>query len=171
MNPFFEEYFTLRNAIDLQCSTLWELYKNNMKCKQGCSKCCESFRILPLEFHAIQYISPDKTIKINTNASKTECVFLVRNKCAIYENRPIMCRTHGFPLVRLNEEAGAYEVSFCDLNFIRYKLSKFTEENVIQEDQINSKLFMLNKRFIQKNYPDKYEPLELIELNDIFKGE
>jgi Fe-S-cluster containining protein len=169
MEKYIEEYLALRAEIDGHCSRLWQIHKNQMQCKSGCSMCCQSFRILPVEYYVIQnlLISAEIPSFVSRGKDKKKCRFLINDACTIYENRPLMCRTHGFPLVRINEEADAYEVSFCELNFKGFNLNKFTEKNVFEEDKMNSQLFLLNKRFVDEIFPEKYEPVELIELNEL----
>ncbi|MBN1117211.1 MAG: YkgJ family cysteine cluster protein [Bacteroidales bacterium] len=166
---YFDAYINIRDKVDEECQKLWKVHHKQMKCKEGCSKCCQSFKILPVEFHAIQKVLKDKDIKINENATPDQCKFLVDNRCVIYEHRPMICRTQGYPLVRLNEEAGAYEVSFCDLNFIGYPLEKFEHNNVFYEDTFNSKAYMLNKEFIQTFKDKEYDAIELVDLNELKK--
>src|SRR5512147_965349 len=99
MNKYFEQYLTLRNEVDNQCALLWEAHKSHMKCKQGCIDCCQSFRILPIEFHAIKESIPKASRENADITDINDCRFLADGACTIYEIRPIMCRTHGFPLV------------------------------------------------------------------------
>jgi Fe-S-cluster containining protein len=161
------DYKLLRIEIDNRCSRLWKMHHNYMSCAEGCSSCCQAFKILPVEFHFIQESINGQQIKINKSHGNEQCKFLHNNRCSIYENRPVICRTHGYPLIRLNEEAGAYEVSFCDLNFENFKLEKFNRNNVFYEDKYNSKLFMLNKKFIDNWSKNKYDSIQLIELNEL----
>ncbi|MBN2486725.1 MAG: YkgJ family cysteine cluster protein [Bacteroidales bacterium] len=161
------EYKKLRNEIDSKCQRLWNIHRAHMKCKEGCSQCCQAFRILPVEFHYISLMLKNKNIAINKDFGSSQCKFLVNNRCSIYEHRPVICRTHGFPLTRLNEEAGAYEVSFCELNFEGFKLEKFNKNNVFPEDVYNSKLYMLNKKFIGQLHETPYDSIQLLELNNV----
>lgn len=165
----FHNYLALRDTIDEQCSRLWEIHSSHMECKAGCSSCCQAFRLLPIEYHYIKKKLEGKSIAINNQASEKECSFLVHNKCTIYEHRPIICRTHGYPLSRLNEEVEAYEISFCPLNFKEFNFEDFNVENLYPEDQYNSKLFMLNKKFIADFDEEEYDSLEMVELNHLAK--
>lgn len=166
-SEFFGLYRELRDKVDLTCNDLWAIHKKNMYCKQFCSKCCQLFRILPIEFHFIQEGIRGKTITINQKSQKDECKFLVNNECTIYEYRPIICRTHGYPLARFNDEAGAYEISYCDLNFRTLKLDDFNSENVFYEDDTNKQFYELNKAFIKSLKFEKYDMIELLEVNNI----
>ncbi len=167
MKKHFEQFEKIRERIDEQCARLWEKHSKHMQCRAGCSMCCQSFKVLPLEFHYIQEKIQNKNIPINTNYKKGECKFLVDNTCMLYEERPIICRTHGYPLARLNEEASAYEISFCELNFKGFSLDKFTKQNVYFEDDFNSELFALNKEFIKEHHELDYDTIELIEVNKL----
>jgi Fe-S-cluster containining protein len=161
------EYIELRDEIDRKCNRLWNIHQSRMNCKEGCAFCCQSFKIFPLEFYSIQQSLIKKPTQVAKKFKAESCKFLIDNTCSIYVNRPIICRTHGYPLTRLNEEAGAYEISFCELNFTDNTFEKFNRNNVYFEDKFNSKLFMLNKRFIEKLPEDNFEPIQLIELNDV----
>lgn len=165
MGKHLEEYKALRDEIDARCGDLWKQHNSNMKCASGCSSCCQAFKILPIEHEYIQEKIKDLDFEINENIKKGECKYLVDNKCSIYDHRPIICRTHGFPLVRLNEELEEYEVSFCHLNFKGVSLEKFNSNNVFFEDTFNSKLFKLNKEYLDSQKESMYDQGQLLELN------
>lgn len=164
---YFQKYLKIRDSIDNSCKKLWGIHSKHMKCRKGCSMCCQSFKVLPVEFNTIQKAIAGKDVQVNKKASEGQCKFLVNNSCSIYENRPVICRTHGYPLVRINEETEAYEVSYCELNFVGYPLEKFKHTNVFFEDTANSKLYMLNKEFIEASGESEYDPVELIALNNL----
>ena len=114
-----------------------------MQCKKGCEQCCEDFNIFPVEFCSI---AEDLNYRFPEHTSG-HCVFLSSGICTIYDYRPLICRTHGLPLVRMNDD-GVWEFSSCDMNFRNAESVLFTEDNVLFEDVMNSRLFMLNKDFI-----------------------
>jgi Fe-S-cluster containining protein len=161
----FKAYIELRNDIDKMCGKLWNELDNHMQCKAGCSSCCQAFKILPVEFEYIKRNISVSELETNQSTDTKSCKFLVNKRCSIYENRPIICRTHGFPLVRLNEEVEEYEVSFCELNFKKFPLENFTSENVLLEDQYNSNLYQLNKKYLKAVNDTSYDVAELIEVN------
>ena len=97
-------------------------YSSEMKCKEGCSKCCftdisifqveserikEWFKTLELEVQERL-----KALWLTKNESGA-CAFLYDNKCTIYEARPVICRTQGAPLYLASENA----LDYCQLNF------------------------------------------------------
>jgi uncharacterized protein len=164
---YIDNYLKVREKIDANCSQLWKLHKNNMVCSVGCSSCCQAFKILPVEFFAIEELLKNESVKINRNYKADECKFLIDNCCSIYQHRPIICRTHGFPLVRVNDMDDTFEISFCHLNFKSVKLDAFKKTNVFYEEKYNIKLFKLNQKFLSK-WPSKENlNLSLIDLNKL----
>lgn len=164
---FFHLYKKLRDEVDNLCDSLLQKHQSFMQCHEGCSMCCQSFKILPVEFHAIQEELMGRDIQINQNTKPGECKFLINNRCSIYKRRPVICRTHGFPLARLNEDEEAYEIFYCELNFIKFSLDKFNNKNVYFEEENSVKLFELNKEFIKHFKQKKYDSLELLKVNEL----
>ncbi len=93
----------------------FDIQKPYIHCKKGCAACCQTgeypvselelmymiagFKKLPEELQA-QIIAKTDKIKaerIPDNKEKYlyECPFLIDNVCSIYNNRAIICRTHG----------------------------------------------------------------------------
>ncbi len=167
MDSPFKKYKSFRNEVDNRCTVLWEKHHQHMKCRAGCASCCEAFKVLPVEFEYIKANINFDELKPNWDASDDECVFLVNNKCSIYEHRPIICRTHGYPLVRLNEELEEYEVSFCPLNFKNFPIDSFNNQNVYFEDKYNSELFQINKEFLEDSANTEFDNGQLIPLRDV----
>lgn len=164
---FYKLFSSFRAKINTKCSELMAIHGEGMNCKISCSSCCQAFKVLPLEFHLIQEEIQNRNVKINDKAKPDECKFLVDHACSIYDCRPIICRTHGFPLARFNDEADAYEISYCKLNFINYHLDDFKNDNVFYEDDFNDELYKLNKEFILSFAKKKYDFIELLEINNI----
>jgi hypothetical protein len=58
-----------------------------------------------------------------------------------------------------------WEMSICDLNFVDYDLTKFTEGNTFPMDRYNSKLFMLNRKFLNQNPDLGCDEYQFVSLN------
>jgi len=146
-----EIYKSLRGDIEAFCNQLTQVHVNSLECKKGCCTCCVNLSVYPVEFHALKQIAENKNELKNISWDDNEsCGFLKNNKCQMYEIRPIICMTHGLPILFLEEESNKYNVSHCELNFID-ETTKFNENNTIPLDQINEKLYLINKRFISEN--------------------
>lgn len=168
MENIFKEYLLIRNEIDTLSKKLESQHKKHMKCKMGCDLCCMDYSVFPIEFHFI--LNELKKVKqkpeLNEKASEEDCIFLTDHSCNIYDVRPVICRTHGLPLLYMSED-GNWELSACELNFTEFDMEEYSEENTFPQDKFNSKLFMLNKAFIQEFKEKNYDQFELIPIKNL----
>lgn len=162
------QYENLRNEIDRHVEFLEDVHRKDMKCENGCDMCCMDYSVFPIEFHyVLNELGKSKNKLPRLGKSENgSCIFLQDHSCAIYEQRPIICRTHGLPLLFAND-AGEWELSACELNFKDFDFEDFTMENTLPQDKYNSKLFMLNKAFIADFKAEKYGEFDLIPLKDM----
>lgn len=168
MQKHFESYIELRNEIDELSEKLENNHRKHMMCKAGCDLCCMDYSVFPIEFEFIlSELKKKAKPEINTKAKEEDCIFLNDHKCSIYDARPIICRTHGLPLLYTNEN-DEWELSACELNFTDFPFEEFSEENTYPQDKFNSKLFLLNKDFISAS-GQKHEPFDLIPIKDLKK--
>ncbi|MCT4590189.1 MAG: YkgJ family cysteine cluster protein [Carboxylicivirga sp.] len=167
-----ETYKALRDEIDQSTIKLWDEHENNMACKKGCDKCCLNFDVFPIEFDYIkkqvEKEYPDVLKQDKPEEAGEKCFFLKDHQCTIYKARPIICRTHGFPLLYMNEAGDQWELSHCELNFTNVDEDYFHEDNCYMQDTFNSRLFMMNKEYIKTAHPDKGE-FDLIPLVELVK--
>ncbi|TRX71717.1 YkgJ family cysteine cluster protein [Carboxylicivirga sp. M1479] len=166
------DYRTLRDEIDSSTIKLWDEHEQNMACKKGCDKCCLNFDVFPIEFDYIkeqmQAHYPLVLEQKRPEKLGEACFFLNQHQCSIYSVRPIICRTHGYPLLYMNEEGDQWELSHCELNFTKVDEEYFHEDNCYLQDTYNSRLFMMNKEYIKTAHPDKGE-FDLIPLTELLK--
>lgn len=124
------------------------------------------FSIFPAEFYSILKETERRGIKINHETPDEACPFLIEGLCSIYESRPLICRTHGLPLLYMGEDA--WQMSWCELNFTgKKKNPEFDESNTFPQDRFNSKLFMLNREFVNSLKGKLYSETDLISLKDL----
>lgn len=167
---YYQQYDQLVQEVTSMGRELEEQHRKHMACKSGCDLCCMDYSILPVEFYAIR----DKLRKasvhaadINLNHTEPEtCIFLKNHLCTIYQQRPLICRTHGLPLLFVNDD-DEWELSACDLNFTKFDIGRFTEKNTFPQDKFNSKLFMLNKQFVSDFKEVKHGEFDLIPIRDL----
>ena len=170
MKQNFEQYKLLRTEIDNHSKKIENEHSDQIQCKKGCDMCCMDYSILPIEFHSIlNDLKENKLIpETLAKAKDDECIFLINHVCTIYNQRPIICRTHGLPLLFMNEN-NDWELSACDLNFTDFNFEEFTLDNTFPQDKYNSKLFMLNKKFISEVKDKEYDEFDLIPLKNIIE--
>ncbi|HAM97907.1 MAG TPA: hypothetical protein DCQ26_04790 [Marinilabiliales bacterium] len=169
---YFEKYRALRNEIDDTCDRLSKMHVGKMQCRQGCDSCCEKFSVFPLEFEAIkEVIQSDGTFQVpqqrNFEKFRKSCLFLKDGSCSMYEHRPIICRTQGFPLLYQSGDGTAYELSVCRLNFKEINVDTFHDGNALFMPPFNSRLYLLNQEFVKKFYPKQFKPNTRIGLSEL----
>jgi uncharacterized protein len=160
-----KQYLALRDEIDQRCQELHDEHAPHLQCRAGCDMCCMDFGILPVEFEVIKELAGDELKKGQPVNEEGACPFLVNHRCVIYHFRPIICRTQGLPLLFMGEEE--WELSACELNFTAFDFDEFTKENTFAQDKYNSRLFMLNRRFVDALSDKPYSPVELIRVSSL----
>ena len=170
MKTNIEAYFNLRDHVDKLSAQLENIHQSHLACRAGCDLCCMDYSIFPVEFYSIADQLSKQNLKLDLPAvNKGEnCAFLKDHKCTIYAERPIICRTHGLPLLYVNEEE-EWELSACELNFTEFDIGDFTNENTFPQDRFNSELFMLNKKFVADFKEKKYGEFDLIPIRELLR--
>jgi len=166
-----DEYRELRVRIDDEIKRLEGLHGADITCHPGCVSCCVNLTVFPVEFFAIlEDLKKTYTLKKDFLFDESApCGFLNEGLCRIYHFRPIICRTHGLPILFLNEsqEAPAWEVSFCELNFKNKIGIEFADEMLLDIETINAELNRLNNQFIS-SFPEKgFSAQERIQLKSL----
>lgn len=82
----------------------------------------------------------------------------------IYDVRPIICRTHGFPI--LSEHKGQQIVDYCPKNFT--SATTLPGNAFLSIDNINIMLAAVNQQFI-KDTIDCFSDGDRIAISDILK--
>lgn len=167
ITSFYQTYFEIRTQTDLLSQKLEKLHQNQLNCKSGCDMCCMDYSIFPVEYYSILHaLKTDNFISANTKTNNKKCVFLNEHVCEIYKNRPIICRTHGLPLLYTNED-GEWELSACELNFTDFNFAELSIDTTFPQDKFNSKLFLLNQKFIKEFKEIDFGEFDLIPIKNL----
>ena len=162
-----QQYRQLRDEVDRKAAELETVHADWMACKKGCSGCCMNLSVWPVEFFSILAELKETGWPRPQLNLDGECVYLdAGSACQIYPFRPLICRTHGLPLVYWHEDADPpeYGVMFCEKNFKGADKVTFTAENTLNMEEANEKLARLNLAFIEENDDAELEPQTRIEL-------
>lgn len=162
----FWEYRKVRNELTKTCTKLHHHHREHTKCRKGCDECCINFSVLAVEFFSILDSIKDHPPKMNLS-DDSKCLFLVDHACQIYDHRPYICRSHGLPILNMDEAGEQWELSYCPLNFTDVDVDYFTLDNGFQQDLHNSKLYLANREYLQADNTINYSDNELIELRKI----
>jgi Fe-S-cluster containining protein len=168
----FAPYYQLRDEIDALCESLEKEHHQHLNCRKGCDLCCMAISVFPVEFYAIKAeLNQESISELPVPQNNEDCRYLVDHNCVIYPSRPVICRTHGMPLLYRSMEGDDWELSCCELNFTGYRLEDFSPENTYPMDRINSQLFMINKNFVAGFENGKYSETDRIPMAELFQAE
>ncbi|HWB79368.1 MAG TPA: YkgJ family cysteine cluster protein [Nannocystaceae bacterium] len=94
-------------------------------CREGCARCCGvRFGVFAVEADRIRgaLARLDATLRERVRVqaddpSHTACALLVDDRCSVYDERPLICRSHGLPVQHRDDDGHAH-VEVCPLNFV-----------------------------------------------------
>jgi hypothetical protein len=147
-------YLTLRDQVDRLCARIVGDYGAALNCRAGCAGCCTLRGVLPVEaaglFLAWRALPAAARSRLRRQlagpAADDACPLLAEDLCPLYDARPIICRTHGLPL--LVEEAAGRRVDCCPMNFTGH--SSLPGTAVIDLERLNTALVTLNRQFVAR---------------------
>ncbi len=148
IKPLFKDYQALVKRVDGHIAGIQKTFPDKIACKKGCDRCCRFLTLFPVEAFSLSraYVRLPDDIKVNIrlNLEKAGCPLLIERECVLYPFRPIICRTHGYPIYM--EKKGRLLVDFCPDNF--KGVSSFPKETLLHLDQLNTLLAAINRQFI-----------------------
>ena len=145
-------YAVLQARVDQQFDHLYRQYRANFSCREGCHQCCTpNLSISLVEATRIQQalIADPKrsdellTLEMDNPHKGQRCAFLSADgRCSIYSIRPLICRSHGAPvMVPLEGEREALDA--CELNFTE-GLTHLQQGDWISIETLNTQLSLIN---------------------------
>jgi Fe-S-cluster containining protein len=72
----------------------------------------------------------------------TFCPFLLNGSCSVYAARPIICRTHGLPILYKGKLKS--EISVCRKNFKKSPVAEIDNNYLFDTEMITANLMRLN---------------------------
>ncbi|MDX2044292.1 MAG: YkgJ family cysteine cluster protein [Acidobacteriota bacterium] len=152
-------YRQLIEHVDKLAAKMSLRYAPHLVCRSGCSGCCHhhlsvfaveatavrvAFDALPELFRARLEEQARAVLESEAHEEPLACPMLMDDRCAIYESRPLICRTQGLPLL-MEAEDGEAEVDFCPLNFTgENAVDDLDEAHLVPLDDLNLKLALVN---------------------------
>jgi uncharacterized protein len=151
--PGLENYLALVQRVDELCGATYSQFEKEISCRPGCDACCRHLSIFAVEAAAIREAlralpAPAAAELREAGGAATPedpCPLLQDGLCRLYGARPIICRTHGLPL--LVSRDGESGVDFCPENF--KALERIPGSTVIDLERLNSILTAINALFLQ----------------------
>jgi Fe-S-cluster containining protein len=122
-------------------------------CRPGCESCChQRFSVFEVEAAPIREAlaqlarsDPEARRRVRERGRDDElraCALLLDGQCSVYEQRPLICRSHGLPIgVREGDDPSSpLRVDHCPLNFLDRDIPR---ASVLVLDAINQPLAVL----------------------------
>lgn len=158
MIPALINYHTLIGRVDELCRRILREFPDAIVCRAGCDGCCRHLSLFPVEgmvlTMALEKLPLEQRERIRRRAAQTSpdgpCPLLHENLCLLYDARPIICRTHGLPILTGSGEERA--VDFCPLNF--QGVEKLPGHAVLDLDRLNATLAAINTVFVNELYEE-----------------
>ena len=161
MDGVLANYYALIRKVDDLCSHIGSEFPDQLACKAGCSGCCRHITLAWIEAMALavalHHLPADEAeaIRLRAQHAKTdgECPLLVEDHCALYDHRPIICRTHGLPI--LTSDGEGHTIDYCSHNFTG--VASIPGSSVIDIERLNTLLDSVNRLFINEFFSSQPE--------------
>lgn len=142
------QYRLLLEKLDRFSAAIADRFAGEMACRRGCDACCTHIGVMAVEAIAMALAvarlpeAEREAIRQRARdmAGGDACPLLREGVCLLYDARPVICRSHGLPL--LLEEEGGRRVDHCPLNF--RGLESLPGDAVLSLETLNQALAAIN---------------------------
>jgi hypothetical protein len=165
-----ENYRGLVARVDALCGRIETEFGEHLACRKGCDACCRHLSLFRVEGAALAEalmrcpagVAARIRRRVRQSTVDGPCPLLEDGACLLYEARPIICRTHGLPLlIRLD---GKQQVDCCPRNF--RDVESLPAPAVIHLEVLNATLATINAHFVAAAFagePPRGERLTIAE--------
>ena len=123
-----------------------ENFADKWQCRAGCSGCCRLTTVCGLEAVVLLQAGVHHQLASQAGDTGEQCCLLRDECCLVYDNRPLICRSHGLPLVSGSLTAG--EIDCCPLNLPALAgVEELEADLVLDLDLLTENLMRLNLAF------------------------
>ncbi len=144
---------TLHARVEAHAARVELTHAEHFACRRGCSGCCQTERtVSDVELHALaealERQGEGTRDLLSERTPSTPCPLLVDEACALYDARPLICRTHGLPLVM----EGRHDV--CPLNFTEHSILTLPDHDLLSVDTLTAVLVAVNALYCEETGGD-----------------
>ncbi|MEK6719021.1 MAG: YkgJ family cysteine cluster protein [candidate division NC10 bacterium] len=177
----FAEYEALNARVDGFQVRVRERYPGQIECRAGCSECCRRIPRLilsPVEAfylrEQLRQLPPEEQARLR-EASRTAmppCPILTDDACRLHHNRPLLCRTYGYPtlspqLLRIGEPA----LNYCYKNFTGLAgASALDPDCIMNVDRATQELWEINARFVRERWGVAFDRSMAFTVQEVLQG-
>lgn len=152
-------YLSLLRRVDQLCGKITTEFAEEIVCRAGCSGCCRHLALFPVEAVNLARAVGSLPAEVKSLlAGRLEwpesgsCPLLQEERCLVYEDRPVICRTHGLPLLAAVD--GLETIDCCPENF--RTAESLPGSAVINLEILNSTLVAINAMFSGQNDDERF---------------
>jgi Fe-S-cluster containining protein len=153
MDNLLDNYYQMLVRVDGLCRGIQAVLSSQITCSEGCSDCCTAITLFPIEaaalnaaFEALPEAQRDAIRRhVLAHAGGERCPLLEDHRCLLYSARPIICRTHGLPIIYT--EGTQRKADCCPLN-LNEGDQPVSGSAVIDLDRLNTLLVAVNALYL-----------------------
>jgi Fe-S-cluster containining protein len=172
MDTLLDNYRQTVARVDALCRGILDVLTIRITCSEGCSSCCTAITLFPVEAAALtaalDALPEEQQTAIRRHvaghADGERCPLLENHRCLLYAARPIICRTHGLPII-YNVE-GQRTTDCCPLN--EGDGESVPGSAIIDLDRLNTLLVAVNALYLshadRDSLPDRLTIAEAIKV-------
>ncbi len=155
----FRNLLALRHRIAAHARGVVERHPGALACRRGCAACCDTERVVAdIEYdrlaRAIEGLAPSVRARLGRREDGA-CPLLLDGACAVYAERPLVCRAHGLPVAW----EGGRDV--CPLNFEGRNLEDLADEDLLSLERVTTLAVVINALYCEETGgdPDRRRPV------------
>lgn len=178
MNKSMDAYRALVERVDRFAVEVVGRNRRDIVCGPGCADCCgRTFSVFAVEADNLRMgfdALPEEARRIivancSSSVRNNPCPVLHEGTCLLYAYRPIICRTHGLPLVSEHITVlGRRVTTLCERNFVGLPdPSAIPLQYVLDLDRLNAALTAVNMMYMKLLAAGR---VERVWLRDILTG-
>ncbi|HSD50793.1 MAG TPA: YkgJ family cysteine cluster protein [Candidatus Methylomirabilis sp.] len=177
----FAEYEALIEKTDAFQARVRERYPGQIECRAGCSECCRKIPRLilsPVEAfylrEQLRHLPPEEQSRLR-EASRTTmppCPILTNDACLLHRNRPMLCRTYGYPTLSPQLlKIGQPGLNYCYKNFTGLGgPNALDQDSIMNVDRVTEELWEVNRRFVAERWGAIFDRRMAFTVQEVLQG-
>jgi uncharacterized protein len=165
-----KNYHALVSKVDSLCGEILHTCADAIYCRKGCDGCCRRFSVFWVEaVNLAQAVGslPKEQMKYLRNragalSGHDVCPLLEDGACILYAHRPIICRTHGLPI--LIRQGANVQVDYCPKNF--RNIETLPGSAILDLDRLNETLAAVNLLFVSRYFDGRGPPTVRLTISE-----
>ena len=141
----------LRHKLGHHTARLDQVHR--LACRRGCDGCCQTERsVAAVEYHALERavgaLSAETRGRLAAQVDAEHCTLLLDGACALYDERPLLCRAQGYPMAVEDRR------TVCPVSLPGVDLADLPDETLLSVDSLSAILVAVNHLFCQEEGQD-----------------